>query len=231
VTGTLPKDAEKLLAATPDEFVAERTRLARQLREAGRDGDARIVAETKKPSAVVLAVNRAARDRPQAARDAAKAAERLGPAQLSGKQDAYRELREELARASALVAEVAVAHVAPGKTASEAMRRRVNDHLRGALAGKATRDRLVRGTLTEEVEASGFEALSGVKAPARPSRRKAPAAAKREAERERRERKKLRDEIASTTRKLADAEKRVREATRERDELAGKLEQLRGSEP
>ena len=86
----LPTDVERLLAVTPEEFVEERARIARNLRDKGRADEARAVAETKKPPLVVLAVNRAARDRPQAARDAAGAAERLGPAQLSGDAEEYR---------------------------------------------------------------------------------------------------------------------------------------------
>ena len=69
----LPTDAERLLAVSPEEFVEERNLLVRKLRDAGRAEDARAVAETRKPPLVVLAVNRAARDRPQAAQDAASA--------------------------------------------------------------------------------------------------------------------------------------------------------------
>jgi hypothetical protein len=221
----LPKDVEKLLAVAPEDFVEERKRLTRTLRDAGRDDAARAVAETTKPPAVVLAVNRAARDRPQAAKDAARAAELLGRAQLSGKPDEYRKLLGEMEQASTLLAEVAVANLSRGKTASEAMRRRVADHIRGALANEALRRLLVRGALRDEADAPGFDAFAGLPRPKR-SRQRATAKPPRDEERRRRALEKLEDEIAAAGEALADAERRVREATRERDRLARKLEAL-----
>jgi ketosteroid isomerase-like protein len=76
-SGTLPPEGERLLAVAPENFVAERNRVARELKDAGRAEDAQAVAALKKPPAVVLAVNRAARDRSAATRDAVKAAERV----------------------------------------------------------------------------------------------------------------------------------------------------------
>jgi hypothetical protein len=213
----LPKDAEKLLAVAPEDFVEERKRLARKLRDEGRDDDARVVAETTKPPVVVLAVNRAARDRPQAAKDAVRAAERLGRAQLSGKSDEYRKLLSEMEQASALLADVAVANLSRGKTASEAMRRRVADHLRGALSNEEVRQQLVRGAVRDEAEAPGFDAFAGLPIPKRSRKPSQDRVRQREA------RARLEDEIAAAGKALDDAEKRVREATRERDRLAKKL--------
>jgi hypothetical protein len=221
----LPNDVEKLLAVAPEEFVEERKRLARELRDEGRGDDARAVAETAKPSVVVLAVNRAARDRPQAAKDAARAAELLGRVQLSGKPDEYRRLIGEMEQASGLLAEVAVANLSRGKTATEAMRRRVADHIRGALANEALRALLVRGALRDEAEAPGFDAFAGLPRPKRSAQR-ATAKPQRDEERQRRERERLEKEIAVAGEALDDAEKRVREATRERDALARKVEAL-----
>jgi hypothetical protein len=221
----VPKDIEKLLAVAPEDFVEERKRLARKLRDEGRSDDARAAAETAKPSVVVLAVNRAARDRPQAAKDAARAAERLSRAQLSGKPDEYRELLGEMEQASALLAEVAVANLSRGKTATEAMRRRVADHIRGVLANEALRRLLVRGALRDEAEAPGFDAFAGLPRPKR-SRQRATAKPPRDEERQRRELEKLEDEIAAARAALDDAERRVGDATRERDKLAKTLEAL-----
>lgn len=221
----LPKDALKLLAVAPEDFVEERKRLARALRDEGRDDDARAVAATTKPPAVVLAVNRAARDRPQAAKDAARAAERLGRVQLSGKPDEYRKLLGEMDQASSLLAEVAAANLSRGKTASEAMRRRVADHIRGALANDELRRLLVLGALRDEAEAPGFDAFAGVPRP-KQSPRRGTANPRRDEERRRRVLAKLEDEIAAARTALDEAEERVRETTRERDGLARKLELL-----
>jgi hypothetical protein len=221
----LPRDADRLLAVAPEDFVEERKRLVRQLRDEERNDDARAVAETKKPSPVVLAVNRAARDRPQAAKDAARAAELLGRAQLSGKADDYRKLLSEMEQASALLGEVAVANLSRGKSASEAVRRRVHDHLRGALSNEETRAQLVRGALAHEVETSGFDAFAGLPRPNH-SPQRARTRPSQDAERRRRALAKLRKDIAGARKALDEAERRVREATRERDKLAKKLETL-----
>ena len=221
----IPKDIEKLLAVAPEDFVEERKGLARKLRDEGRADEARVVAETAKPSVVVLAVNRAARDRPQAAKDAARAAERLSRAQLSGKPDEYRTLLGEMEQASALLAEVAVANLSRGKTATEAMRRRVADHIRGVLANETLRRLLVRGALRDEADAPGFDAFAGLPRP-KQSRQRATAKPPRDEERQRRALEKLEDEIAAARKALDDAERRVRDVTRERDGLAKKLEAL-----
>lgn len=217
-------ETERLLAVAPAAFVEERNTLARQLREEGRDEEARIVAAMKKPSSVVLAVNRAARDRPQAAKDAANAAERLARAQLAGKPDQYRMLVAEMGRASALLAEVAVANLSKG-TASETMRRRTNDHIRGALSSKDTRDLLVRGALTDEVETPGFDAVAGVPVPKTRTKRKQ--VAERDAQRESKARQKqLQAEIRGVRQELSDAERSVSKATLARDMLAARLDEL-----
>ena len=220
-----PHDAEKLLAVSPDKFVAERKRLAGELRAEGRDEDARAVAETKKPPSVVLAVNRAARDRPQAAKDAAGAARRIGSAQLSGEQEEYRAALKEMEQASMLLTDVALANLSRDRTASAAMRRRVVDLVRGALASEDTRQRLVRGALTDEVETAGFEAFAGLPMPAS-SRRQTRRKSVRDSDEDRRARDELRKEMTGTKRSLDDAERRVREATLERDKLATHLASL-----
>ncbi len=217
----LPPEAERLLSVAPDAFVDERKRVAAELREAGRTDDAVLVAGLRKPTAVVLAVNRAARDRPQAARDAAESAVRVRETQLSGDQDDYRTAVADLDRSLDLLAEVAVAHVGgKGKSATGSMRQRVRDLLRGAVADDRAREALVRGALVAEQEASGFDSFAGVTVP-RPSRKtkKAPdERSKRSArERERREREKtLKEELRRAERVLREAERSVAQAERER---------------
>jgi hypothetical protein len=221
-----PKEADRLLAVAPEDFVDERAKLARMLRDEGRRDEANAVAAIRKPSPVVLAVNRAARDRPQAARDAAKAAERVGRTQLSGKADEYRALVKEMDDASGLLSEVAVANLSRRGKPTDAVRRRVADHIRGALASKEARELLVRGTLADELEPLGFDAYAGLPIPKTP-RRAAASRAATDAMRERRAReKKLKGEIAKARAQLADVERKLRAATRERDEVARRLEAL-----
>ena len=223
---SIPAEAEKLLAVAPEGFLDARKDLATQLRDEGRREEAQAVSKIKKPSPVVLAVNRAARDRPQAAKDAAKAAERLARTQLAGKPDAYRALVAEMEQASGLLTEVALANISKSGTASDAVRRRIVDHIRGALSTEETRALLERGVLVEEIEPAGFDAFVGVPVPKTHSG-SAAAARKRDAEREKRAREKERKQAASALRKqLAEAEQLVNEATRQRDELARRVAQL-----
>lgn len=217
----LPDEARRLLAAAPDEFVSERARVARELRADGRKEEAAAVAALRKPPAVVLAVNRAARDRPEAARGAADAALRVRKAQAAGAAGDVAVARREMDGALDLLAEVALAHVSPGRAApSEAMRRRVQDLLRRAVALDGTREALRTGALREEPAAAGFDSLAGAPVPTRSGPRrgaKAAAAEKEREDRRRRRERELRSELEAAERELADAERRLRDAARARD--------------
>jgi hypothetical protein len=222
----LPQEAEKLLAVEPAEFVAKRKELATELREAGREDEAAAVAGLAKPTAVVFAVNRAARNRPNAARDAADAAERVRKAQLEGDPDAYATALEELRRSLDLLAEVADTQVGSGQRPTEAMRRRVRDLLRSAVADDDARVALRRGALAEEIEASGFSPFAGT-AP-KPSKPGAVASKtdRREEQRRARERE-LREELATAEAELREAESAARDAERERARAERKVASLR----
>jgi len=214
----LPQEAERLLAVSPDEFVAERKQLAGKLREEGRADDAATVAGLRKPPVVVFAVNRAARDRPQAARDAAGAAQRVQKAQLGREPDEFAAAVGDLEQALDLLAQVALAHVAPrGKAATDGMRRRVRDLLRSAVADDETRDALARGALTEELEAAGFSPFAGMApAPAKRSRKASGPSRAEQQEAKRREREReLRDDLAAAEQRLDEAARAATAAGRE----------------
>jgi hypothetical protein len=223
----LPTEAERLFSVEPGEFVAERGATARALREAGRTDEAAAVEAIRKPSAVVFAVNRAARARPQAARAAAKAAEQVAKAQLGGDPDGFARALAELDESLDLLAEVAVAHVAPeGKSPSEAMRRRVRETLRAAVADEWARGALARGAVTEESEASGFSAFAGMSPAPRRKTRDAARKDKREEERQER-RRKLQAELEAAEQKLEAAEAAAREAERARTQAERSVASLR----
>jgi hypothetical protein len=216
----LPTEAEKLLAGRPEEFVAERQRVARALRDAGRAEDAEKVAGLRKPSAVVFAVNRAARDRPQAAKAAVEAARRVQEAQVGGDPDAFGRAFAQLSDSLDLLADVAIAHVAPrGKSSSEPMRRRVRDLLRSAVAEDDAREALRRGALVEERGPAGFSSFAGVTpAPSRrSSRARGPSRKKQQREAKRREREDaLQAELGDAEKELKDADQALRAAERRR---------------
>lgn len=226
--GVLPKEAEALLAVSPDEFVEERKRIARALRDDGRREDADAVAALRKPPPVVLAANRAARDRPQAAKAAAKAAERVAKSQLGSNADAYRAALAELDDSLDLLAEVALAQLSTGgKPPTEAVARRLRALLRNAVADEEARKELARGLLREEVESAGFGAFAGV-TPPRPRRAAATDTRSKRDEEKRRERERaLRDELDDADQVLAAARGAERDATRARERAEREVEALR----
>jgi hypothetical protein len=208
----LPKEALGLLSATPDTFVEERTRLARKLRDSGRREDAALVAGFHKPAAVVLAANRAARSRPNIAKEAARAAKRM-KSQLGTDPEARQAVDTNLA----LLEEVALTFLAKeGKSPTDTVRRKLQDLLRNAMADDAARDALARGVLADEPEPAGFGVYAGAKLGR--ATRSTKAEPKKSADREKqRERERvLRQELESAERRLRDAEDAERAAARER---------------
>ena len=214
----LPQEAEKLLAVEPGQFVAERDRLVRRLRSEDRGSEADTVASLRKPTVVVSAVNRAARDRPKAAAGAAEAADKVRQTQVAGEPESFRKAAAGLEAALDLLAEVAVAHVAPsGKGPSDAMRRRVHDLLRTAVADDDAREALLRGTLTEELETVGFSSYAGMNpAPVKQQRRRAgPSRADQQEAKRREQERALEEKLAKADQRLEEAAKAAREAERE----------------
>jgi hypothetical protein len=225
----LPKEAEALLAVAPDDFVQERQDLVRALRADKRREDADAVAALKKPPPVVLAVNRAARDRSEAAKAAARSAERVGKAQLGTDADAYRAALAELDDALELLAEVALAHLAKkGKPPTEAVTRRLRALLRNAVADEDARKLLARGVLREETETAGFGAFAGVTPPrSRPKSKAAETRRKQEDEKRRERERALRKDLLEAERALDEARREERKATRARERAERAVESLR----
>ncbi|MBA3381525.1 MAG: hypothetical protein H0T97_06625 [Actinobacteria bacterium] len=216
----LPPEAEKLLLAiAPEEFVAARQRLVRELRAADRSDETATLARLRKPTVVVFAVNRAARDRPKAARSAAEAALHVKETQVGNQPEAFKRALDGSEASLDLLAEVAVAHVAPrGKAPSDAMRRRVRDLLRSAVADDDAREALVRGALTEELEAVGFSPFAGM-VPAstqRPRRKSGPSRAEQQEAKRHEHERALREELAEAERHLQETVQSAHRAERER---------------
>ena len=214
-----PDVLEQLYGAEPDDFVAERKRLERLLRDEGRTEEAAALAKLKKPAVPVYAANRLARER---AHDVAKliaAGERLAGAHESGDADELRGAQRELTDSvSALVREAGI---------SDAMEHRLGVLLRAAAIDPESAELLRRGVLADEVEPAAFDALAGMKI-AKPKR---PAAAKREqsaaTERKRREQiGELEGELAEARRDLRTAERTLAEAAKERDRAERRVDQL-----
>jgi hypothetical protein len=220
----LPKEALGLLSATPDTFVEERTRVARELRDSGRREDAALVAGFRKPAAVVLAANRAARSRTNVAKEAARAAKRM-KSQLGTDAEARQAVDTNLA----LLEEVALTYLAKeGKSPTETVRRRLQELLRNAMADDAARDALARGVLADEPEPAGFGVYAGAKLARKTTRSTQAEPAKTAGREKQRERERiLRQELESAERRLREAEDAERAAARERARAERAVESAR----
>jgi len=163
------RKAADLYGLPLEEFTKARDELAKELRRAGRKEAADEVKTLRKPSVSAWTVNQLARRRPQEIRGLVKAGEELRKAQraaVGGRgpkalRDASRSHRDRLDELTA-----AARHElgADGPTLQ-----RVIQTLRAASVDKETSKALLAGTLTGDVEQSGFGPVLSV-VPARTSR-------------------------------------------------------------
>ena len=216
-----PKEAEALLSVAPDDFVTERNRLARELRDAGGKDEAAAVAALRKPPPVVLAANRAARSRPQVSKDAARAAKRA-----KKKLGLDPEARKALDDAFKLLEDLALAFLGGTKKPSDATRRRLHDLFQHVVADDDALAALMRGVLSEEPEPAGFAAYAGAnltprKAPAESKTRAREAAEKKRQEQE--QERALRAEVAAAEERLEAAVNAEEKAARKRALAAREL--------
>src|SRR5437868_6734150 len=149
--------ADDLYTARPSDFVRIRHALVRTLRSAGQDSVASALQRLRKPTAVVWALNQAARKAPANVRAFLSALERVRRAQLRQPNDlaqASETMRTALGR---VVGDARDALQAVGVAWTPAMLRRVSETLRGAAADPTQRERLSRGRLDDEMTAPGFD--------------------------------------------------------------------------
>jgi hypothetical protein len=164
---TLEREIDRLYALPLDEFTSMRNDLARRLRNEGEKDAAEQVAALPKPSVPVWTINQLARQNKAAVKallDAAaklrKAQERaLGggdPGALRAAQSDEREAIRGLTQRAGEVLEQA------GRPASRAVLERIRNTLGAAALAEPARSALKAGRLTDELEMSGFDALTGL---------------------------------------------------------------------
>jgi hypothetical protein len=168
VTTDVPEVARDLYAEPPDDFVASRNALAKQLKADGDAATAAIVAKLRRPTVAASVVNLAARAHPDLVRELLDAGGRLAGAQrqlLSGKATAAKDLRTTGDERRRLVRGLTDAAITTAAEAGRAV-----DHLRDEVAGTfeaATLDddlggRLREGTVEKAVTPSaGLTGLEG----------------------------------------------------------------------
>ncbi len=244
---------ERLYGLPPEEFVAARDELARQLRKDGDAAAAKRVAGLRRPTVVAWAVNQAARRRPELVTDLVEAGERLRQAQrraLSGlRGGALRTAGSERRRAVERLLAEATSVLEESGRSPEAHRDAIAATLQSASSTEAAAAAVRAGTLDRELAApSGFGEVAGLQLlqpppepeaperPASPARRrvKLDPARRRELDAARRQRDQRRREartaasVAGKARETADqaaeAESEAAEAARR---LAGESAQAR----
>ena len=207
-------------APEPDDFVAERKRLERFLRDEGRTEEAAELAKLRKPPVPVYAANRLAREHADGVAKLIAAGERLAGAHGRGDADELRGAQRELTdRVTTLVRQADL---------TDAMEHRLGVLLQAAAIDSEGADLLRRGVLADEVEPTAFDALAGMTI-AKPKGR--PAAAKREpsaadTRKRRRQIEKLDAELSEAKSAVRSAEKQVAAAEKERDRAMRRVDQL-----
>jgi hypothetical protein len=154
---------EDLYGLPLEEFTPARDALAKELRAAGRKDEAAEVKSLRKPSLAAWALNRAARDHPDAIGRLRAAGADLRAAQteaMSGDAGRLREtgraLVDEVDRVARLAAD---ALRAAGRPASAAQQEKLVATLRTAAVDDDAGDLLARGVLADDLEATGFSLL------------------------------------------------------------------------
>jgi hypothetical protein len=201
---------DELYSAPLDEFIARRTALAKQLKAEGRADEAAEVGGARKPSVPLWTVNQLARRNKPAVKKVVEASDALRKALGKGDHDAFAAAQKEQTDALKKLRDAARSLL--GK-ATDPVLERVVSAFRTASVDDELRDALLAGRLTEEPEASGFDALAGLSfAPAGP--RKQAAKPKRDADR-------IKEATKALQQAKADARERERDA-REAERAADK---------
>lgn len=184
MTAVPPEVLSELYSVEPDQFVARRSALAKDLRGQGKPDLAKAVAALRRPTLSVWAADRLPEAAPKELRELLEAGGALREAQLAvleGK--AVRDFRTLSAAHSAALQralDAAAAAVAGrGRSLSDTERQRLQTTLRSvSLGAPELRAELEAGRLTADRGPEGFGGLEGFEAaapPAQPAAREAPA--------------------------------------------------------
>ena len=216
-----------LYSAPPDEFVAERTALAKRLSESGDRAGAARVKKLKKPSVPAWAVNRATGDDPKAAQRLVAAGERLAKAQRgaggAGGGDKLRGAMEAHQEAVAGLMEAVTGALAEVGHERPANLDRARETLRAVATDDELRAEFEEGRVVRDREPVGFGSAPAPKA-AKKGPRAAKSAPKPDREAARRAKAAQRAEAAAE-RAVGQARSRVEKAEAALERARGELEQ------
>lgn len=216
---------DELYSAPLDEFIARRTALAKQLKGEGRADEAAEVGGARKPPVPLWTVNQLARRNKPAVAKLVDASDRLRKALGKGDHDAFASAQN--AQTDALRNLRDAARSLLGK-ATDPVLERVVSTFRTASVDDDLRDALLAGRLTEEPEASGFDALAGLSFAPSGERKPAEKPRRDGAERVKQATKALQEakaEARAREREARDAERAADKARKAADEAAAAVEE------
>lgn len=150
----LPEGAGVLFETAPEEFTAERNRIAGQLRRQGDEAGAVAVKDLKRPSLPAYGLNLVARRDPELIGELLDAGERVRTAASRPEMDRAKADRQ---RAIAGICSAAVSLLTgEGRTVTSPMRERMTESLLAVATDDETRERLRTGTLLKEAVPGGL---------------------------------------------------------------------------
>ena len=200
----------ELYDAAPEDFVAERKRLAKELKADGHAADADELGKLRKPTVAAWALNRLARDHRRDIDLLLDSGHRLRQAQAGVLRGDAREAFEQAQRTEretiARLVQAAEQLLAERSGASAAVREQIASSLHASAVSEQGRELLAAGQFTEPLSLEGFDAVAGLAPP--PSKR----AAKPKPSRSSEELKQARAELADARKRLRDAERTAHEA-------------------
>jgi hypothetical protein len=209
---TLDDAIDSLYGAELESFTAERTRLARELREDGERESAQRVAKLKKPTVAAWALNQLARRQRRDVDLLLDAGHRLRQAQegvvgggdRGSFEQAQKTERDALRRLTQQASQLLGG-------ASPQVLSQISQTLRAAAVSEEGRELLARGRFTTPLETEGFDVFAALPAAARGRPKKQPA------------RKQASDELRKVRERLRELEQKARAAVRETEKLKGEL--------
>jgi hypothetical protein len=203
---------DELYGAAPEEFVAERKRLAKQLKTEGRADDADELIKVRKPTVAAWALNRLTRDSRRDVDGLLDSGHRMRTAQAGVLRGEARETFEQAAHTeretiTRLVHEAERLLTERGG-ASSSLLEQIATSLHAAAVSEQGREVLAAGRFTQAMTLEGFNALAGLAPP--PSKRSTKPKPSRTTE----EMKRLRAELAEARSQLRHAERAAHDARR-----------------
>jgi hypothetical protein len=216
-----PDVADPLYAVPPDEFVAARDALAKQLRADGDKAAAAVVAKLRRPTPVAGALNRVVREQPALVEGAVSAGAMLQAATDAALEGDASELRAATADDRAATKALSEAVAAVLATSPAEVAQRVTATVRAASASPEVAAVLAAGRLAADLEPAGFGLPDADGAPATPADELAPRRQARadKAEQERQQRED--EERRARQRRRAAHEQRVTRLEAKAERLAG----------